>query len=81
MVAQTISSVVTGGLVGAALGGVTGWLVNKGPGAALGATIGGVALAGVGYLMAPPTSSGTGTGRPRMAYVRGRGISQLSPTG
>ncbi len=64
---------ITGGITGALLGSIPGYLIDKGGGAAWGALLGGLGLAIVGYTAtsSPPSS---GLGRPR-----GVGLPQLSP--
>ena len=56
---------ISGPMGGALLGALTGWLIDKGPGAGYGAILGGAASGLVGYAVAPTATTSTtppGTG-------------------
>lgn len=65
------NNLVVGGLSGALVGSVTGWLINKGKGAAVGAAIGGGSLGLIGFLSG---SSGSGTGTAGLPAGLGRAL-------
>jgi len=70
-----ITSTVVGAVSGAVLGSIPGYLIDKARGAAVGALLGGTALALVGF-SSTTSSSGTGTsGLPRGMG----GLAQLMP--
>jgi hypothetical protein len=60
-VSTRLNNLIVGGLSGALIGSVPGWLINKARGAAVGAAIGAAGLGLVGFLSGSNGSSGTGT--------------------
>jgi len=55
-----INNLIVGGLTGALIGSVPGWLINKAKGAAVGATVGALGLGIVGFISGSNGPSGTG---------------------